>query len=205
MYHESNRMKIERGIEMMNELERMKETCKASKLIFDGRVVHLYVDDITLPDGNSGIREYIRHIGAVCVIPLTENNEVLCVRQYRYPFAEILTEIPAGKLDSREEDRAEAALRELREETGARCGRLTHLGKYYGSPAILDESIDMYLAEDLTMGECSLDEDEFLDVVKIPLSKLVDDVLAGKIPDGKTQIAVLRVNEMLRRREKEKK
>lgn len=205
MYHESNRMKIEREFEMMNELERMKETCKASKLIFDGRVVHLYVDDITLPDGNAGIREYIRHIGAVCVIPLTENNEVLCVRQYRYPFAEILTEIPAGKLDSREEDRAEAALRELREETGARCGKLTHLGKYYGSPAILDESIDMYLAEDLTMGECSLDEDEFLDVVKIPLSKLVDDVLAGKIPDGKTQIAVLRVNEMLRRREKEKK
>ena len=178
----------------------MKETCVSSELIFDGHVVHLYVDQIELPDGNPGFREYIRHIGAVCVIPLTKEHEVLCVRQYRYPFAEILTEIPAGKLDSKTEDRAEAALRELREETGARCGKLTHLGRYYGSPAILDEAIDMYLAEDLTMGECDLDDDEFLDVVKIPLTELVDDVLAGKIPDGKTQIAALRAYEMLRRR-----
>ena len=184
----------------MTELERMKERCVSSELIFDGHVVHLYVDQIELPDGNAGFREYIRHIGAVCVIPLTKEREVLCVRQYRYPFAEILTEIPAGKLDSKSEDRAQAALRELREETGARCARLTHLGRYYGSPAILDEAIDMYLAEDLTMGECDLDEDEFLDVVKIPLSELVDDVLAGRIPDGKTQVAVMRVYEMLRRR-----
>ena len=184
----------------MSELERMEERCISSELIFDGKVVHLYFDRISLPDGNEGIREYIRHIGAVCVIPLTENEEVLCVRQYRYPFAEILTEIPAGKLDSREEDRAAAALRELREETGAHCKKLTHLGKYYGSPAILDESIDMYLAEELTMGELDLDDDEFLDVVKIPLRDLVDDVLAGKIPDGKTQVAVMRAYEMLRRR-----
>lgn len=180
-----------------------EEICTSSELIYDGRVVHLYVDQIRLPDGNTGLREYIRHIGAVCVIPLTENREVLCVEQYRYPFARVLTEIPAGKLDSKEENRAEAALRELREETGARCKKLTHLGAYYGSPAILDEAIDMYLAEDLTMGECDLDEDEFLDVVKIPLDELVDRVLAGEIPDGKTQVAVMRVNEMLRRRETE--
>ncbi len=185
------------------DLQAMEEKKISSELIFDGRVVHLYVDEISLPDGNRGIREYVRHIGAVCVIPLTAEGEVLCVRQYRYPFAEVLVEIPAGKLDSKTENRAEAALRELREETGARCGRLTHLGKYYGSPAILDEAIDMYLAEDLTMGECDLDEDEFLDVVRIPLAELVDEVLAGRIPDGKTQVAVLRVNEMLRRRKTE--
>ena len=187
------------------DMEAMKETCASSELIFDGHVVHLYLDQIRLPDGNAGIREYIRHIGAVCVIPLTEACEVLCVRQYRYPYAEVLLEIPAGKLDSKTEDRAEAALRELREETGARCGKLTHLGKYYGSPAILDEAIDMYLAEDLTMGETDLDEDEFLDVVKIPLSELVDEVLAGRVPDGKTQAAVMRVHEMLRRREERAK
>lgn len=187
------------------DMEAMKETCTSSELIFDGRVVHLYVDEIRLPDGNAGVREYIRHIGAVCVIPLTKEGEVLCVRQYRYPFAEVLLEIPAGKLDSKDEDRAEAALRELREETGARCGKLTHLGRYYGSPAILDEAIDMYLAEELTMGDLDLDEDEFLDVVKIPLSELVDEVLAGRIPDGKTQVAVMRVNEMLQRRGEGKK
>ena len=189
----------------MTELERMEERCLSSELIFDGRVVHLYLDRISLPDGNEGIREYIRHIGAVCVLPLTENEEVLCVRQYRYPFAEVLTEIPAGKLDSREEDHAEAALRELREETGCRCGRLTHLGTIYTSPAILDEKIDMYLAEDLTEGETDFDEDEFLSTVRIPLSDLVDDVMAGKIPDVKTQAAALRVWELLRRRAEEGK
>lgn len=185
----------------MPHIENKTETCITSKLIFDGRVVHLYVDDIRLPDGNVGFREYIRHIGAVCVIPVTREGEVLCVRQYRYPYATELLEIPAGKLDSREEDHREAALRELSEETGARCGKLTYLGKYYGSPAILDESIDMFLAEELTMGECKLDEDEFLDLVRIPLSTLVDMVLSGEVPDGKTQAAVMRVNEMLRRRE----
>ena len=180
-----------------------EEVCTSSELIFDGKVVHLYVDQIRLPDGNAAMREYIRHIGAVCVLPLTADNEVLCVEQYRYPFAKVLTEIPAGKLDSKDEDRAEAALRELREETGARCKKLTHLGAYYGSPAILDEAIDMYLAEDLTMGDLDLDEDEFLDVVKIPLDELVNRVLAGEIPDGKTQVAVMRVQEMLRRRKGE--
>lgn len=184
----------------MPNFEDKKETCISSELIFDGRVVHLYVDDVRLPDGNVGLREYIRHIGAVCVIPINERGEVYCVRQYRYPYACELLEIPAGKLDRRDEDRAEAALRELREETGAHCKKLTHLGKYYGSPAILDEAIDMYLAEELTMGERDLDDDEFLDVVKIPLEELVDEVLAGKIPDGKTQVAVMRVHEMLRRR-----
>lgn len=184
----------------MSELENKIETCVSSKLIYDGKVVHLYVDQIRLPDGNPAIREYIRHIGAVCVIPVTSDGNVLCVRQYRYPYATELLEIPAGKLDSREEDHREAALRELAEETGARCKTLTYLGKYYGSPAILDEAIDMFLAEDLTMGEIHLDDDEFLDLVKIPLSKLVDMVLAGEVPDGKTQAAVMRVHEMLRRR-----
>lgn len=182
------------------ELKRMKETCVASELIFDGRVVHLYRDNVLLPDGRPAIREYMRHIGAVCVLPLFADGTVACVRQYRYSQAEILTEIPAGKLDSRNEDRAEAALRELREETGCRCAKLTHLGKFYSSPAILDEVIDMYLAEDLTEGEPDLDDDEFLAPVRIPLDTLVDMVMAGKIPDGKTQAAVMRVREILRRR-----
>ena len=94
-------------------------------------------------------------------------------------------------------------MRELREETGCTCGRLTHLGKIYTSPAILDEVIDMYLAEDLTEGETDFDEDEFLAPVRIPLKDLVDDVMAGKIPDVKTQAAALRVWELLRRREQE--
>ena len=190
---------------MNDELKQMRETCKSSELIFDGKVMHLYLDQVELPNGASATREYARHIGAVCVLPLFSDGTVACVRQYRYPHGEILTEIPAGKLDSREEDHAEAALRELREETGCRCGKLTHLGAIYTSPAILDEKIDMYLAEDLTEGETDFDEDEFLSTVRIPLSDLVDDVMAGKIPDVKTQAAALRVWELLRRRAEEEK
>ena len=190
---------------MNDELKRMRETCQSSELIFDGKVMHLYLDRVELPNGAPATREYARHIGAVCVLPLFADGTVACVRQYRYPHGEILTEIPAGKLDSKQEDHAEAALRELREETGCRCGKLTHLGTIYTSPAILDEKIDMYLAEDLTEGETDFDEDEFLSTVRIPLCDLVDDVMAGKIPDVKTQAAALRVWELLRRRAEEGK
>ena len=142
----------------------------------------------------------MRHIGAVCVLPLDRDGVVHCVRQYRYPHGEVLLEIPAGKLDSKTEDRASAALRELQEETGYRCGRLTFLGSIYTSPAILDEVIGLYLAEELTPGETHFDEDEFLAPVAVPLEELADRVMRGEIPDAKTQLAVLRVRELLRRR-----
>ena len=186
---------------MMNrKAECLKETGVSSELIFDGHVVHLYVDQIRLPDGKPAVREYIRHIGAVAVLPLFEDGTVACVKQYRYPHAEILTEIPAGKLDSKVENHEQAALRELREETGCRCGRLTYLGKFYSSPAILDEVIDLYLAEDLHVGETQYDEDEFLAPARIPLAQLVDLVMTGELPDGKTQAAVMRVWELMHRR-----
>ncbi|MBQ9796953.1 MAG: NUDIX hydrolase [Clostridia bacterium] len=184
----------------MCENEKLIETCASSELIFDGKVLHVYVDQINLPNGARGFREYIRHIGAVAVLPLTENDEVICVRQYRYAVQELVTEIPAGKLDSASEDHREAALRELREETGAHCKKLTFLGTYLGSPAILNEKIDLFLAEGLTFGETDFDDDEFIEVVRVPLSELVDMAVRGDLPDGKTQLAVLKVNEILRRR-----
>lgn len=171
-----------------------------SELIYDGKVVHLFVDDVELPDGSPAIREYVRHVGAVAVLPLTDKGEVICVRQYRYAHGTVMTEIPAGKLDSPEEDHVSAALRELREETGARCEKLTPLGLYRSTPAILDEKVFLYFAEGLTFGETDPDDDEFLQVVRIPLAELTDMVLAGEITDGKTQVAVLKVNEILRRR-----
>ena len=178
----------------------LTERCVSSELIYDGKVVRLFVDQITLPDGKPSIREYVRHIGAVAVLPLTDAGEVICVRQYRYAHGCLMTEIPAGKLDSREEDHVEAALRELREETGATCRHLTYLGLYRSTPAILDEKIDLYLAEGLTFGEKDLDEDEFLETLRIPLTTLVDEVMDGKITDGKTQVAILKAAEILRRR-----
>ena len=192
MKHEKN---------LSSEDRKLVETQVSSELIFDGKVLHVYRDDIALPNGKPAFREYIRHVGAVCVIPVTAEREVICVRQYRYAVEEVLLEIPAGKLDSKDEDPTSAVLRELREETGATCGKLTYLGRYLGSPAILNECIHMYMAEDLTFGETDFDEDEFLEIVRIPLNDLVEAVLDGRVPDGKTQAAVLRAARMLEKRE----
>ncbi|MBQ3482898.1 MAG: NUDIX hydrolase [Clostridia bacterium] len=180
----------------------MTEKQISSQLIFDGKVVHLYKDDVALPGGVRSVREYIRHVGAVCVLPLTDEGEVVLERQFRYAYGKVLVEIPAGKLDAADEDPREAAARELREETGALARELIPLGDYYGSPALLNERIHMFLARGLTFGERELDEDELLEVFRMPLSDAVNEVLAGRIPDGKTQVAILRVAAML---EKEKK
>ena len=175
----------------------MEEKTISSKLIFDGKVIHLHLDDILLPDGKMGFREYCTHNGAVCVIPITKDGDVICVRQYRYAIRKPLLEIPAGKLDSINENPDDAVRRELREETGAISGKITYLGLYYGSPALLNEKIYMYLAEDLSFGDCDPDDDEFLEIVKIPLPELVKMVLNGEIEDGKTQSAVLRAHAIL--------
>ena len=167
-----------------------------SELIFDGKILHVFRDTVALPNGKESMREYIKHVGAVCVIPITDEGEVICVRQYRYAVGQVLLEIPAGKLDSADEDPDAAVLRELREETGVLCGKLTPLGLYLGSPALIGERIQMYLAEDLTFGDVDPDEDEFLELCRIPLSEMVTMVLNGEIPDGKTQAAVLRVAAM---------
>ena len=181
-------------------LESMEEKTLSSKTLFDGKVIHLHLDDILLPDGKIGFREYCTHNGAVCVIPLDSDGNVICVRQYRYAIGKPLLEIPAGKLDSPEENPDDAVRRELREETGASSEKITYLGLYYGSPALLNEKIYMYLAEDLSFGDSSPDEDEFLEVIRIPLKKMVDMVLSGEIEDGKTQSAVLRAQAILDRR-----
>ena len=169
-----------------------------SKLIFDGRILHVYDDTVSLPNGHTASRELIRHVGAVCVLPLTDDGNVIVERQYRYPVGRVLTEIPAGKLDSKQEDHEAAARRELREETGCVADELVDLGVFYPAPAYSDEAIRMFLARGLHMGAQDLDPDEFLNVEYVPLEDLVRQVLAGEIPDVKTQSAVLRVYTMLK-------
>ena len=169
-----------------------------SKLIFDGRILHVYDDAVSLPNGHTASRELIRHVGAVCVLPLTDDGNVIVERQYRYPVGRVLTEIPAGKLDSKQEDHEAAARRELREETGCIADELVDLGVFYPAPAYSDEAIRMFLARGLHMGAQDLDPDEFLNVEYVPLEDLVRQVLAGEIPDVKTQSAVLRVYTMLK-------
>lgn len=177
----------------MDEREQaLTEVTESTETVFRGPIFRVEVSTVRLPDGKSARRDVVRHPGAVCVLPITKEGEVYLVRQWRAGYRGTMLEIPAGKLDPGETDTRKAAKRELREETGAIAARMTYLGEYYGSPAILEERIAMYLAEDLTFGETDLDEDEFLAPVTMPLDALVREVLAGRIPDGKTQVAALR-------------
>jgi len=183
----------------MDELTALAERQRSSREIYNGKILHVFEDAVELPNGRPATREYLRHIGAVCVLPLLPDGRVLVERQYRYPVGQVLTEIPAGKLDAPDEDPEAAARRELREETGAVAGELVSLGLFYPACAYSDEAIHMYLARKLTFGERALDEDEFLNVERVPLRELAEDVLAGRIPDAKTQLAILKVSCMLQK------
>lgn len=163
----------------------------SSEKIFDGRILHIRRDTVLLPDGSQAAREVVDHPGGVCVLALDDENNALLVSQFRYPYEKVLREIPAGKLEYGE-DPAKAAVRELKEETGATAGEFRSLGELYPSPGYCGEIIRMYLARELTFGEMSLDEDEFLNVERIPFQRLVEQVLAGEIRDAKTIAAVLK-------------
>lgn len=162
------------------------------KKVYEGKILDLYLDTVELPNGHTSTREYIKHIGAACVVPIDENDNVIVEKQFRYPFSAVLTEIPAGKLDSKQEPPLQAALRELREETGYTAENMIYLGEYYPTCAYSDETIHMYLATGLSQGEQHLDDDEFVGVEKVPLKTLVERIMAGKIKDGKTQTALLK-------------
>ncbi|MBA4348061.1 MAG: ADP-ribose pyrophosphatase [Clostridiales bacterium] len=163
----------------------------ASEEIFKGKIVHLFCDTVRLPNGMEAKREVMRHPGAAAVVPVTDDGNVVLVRQYRYPFAQVMLEIPAGKLDA-DEDPMVCARRELLEETGIEAQELVSLGAFYPSVAVMDEVIHLFLARNFKAGEANLDEDEFLHVEQRPLNELVEAILRGEVPDGKTQVAVLK-------------
>ncbi len=159
---------------------------------YHGRIIDLRVDRVRLPDGGEATREVIDHPGGVGVVALTDRDEVLFVRQFRYPYREVLLEIPAGKRD-RGEDPLATGKRELREETGAAAAHYEPLGVLYPSPGYCAEVIHLFLATGLTFGETRPDDDEFLEPDRIPLEEAVKMVLAGEIKDAKTQVALLKV------------
>lgn len=172
-------------------MDLMEQTI-SRKEIYDGVVLHVVCDTVRLPNGKMAPREYCMHPGAVAVVPLCDDETVLMVRQYRHAHRRIFFEIPAGKLDGKEEPPLVGATRELREETGAIAARYTYLGPLDSTPALIDERIHLYLAEGLTFESQDLDEDEFLTVERVPLLDLVHMVMRGEIADSKTQTAILK-------------
>ncbi len=160
--------------------------------VYKGKLLDVYRDEIELPNGHQSKREYIKHVGAACVVPLDSDGNIIIEKQFRYPFSKVLTEIPAGKLDSKSEPHLTAALRELKEETGYTAEKMVYLGEFYPTCAYSDEIIHMYLATGLTKGEQKLDDDEFVGVEKMPLEAAVEEIMKGNIQDGKTQTAILK-------------
>lgn len=168
-----------------------------SEVKFEGEVITLFVDEVKMPWGDIREREYVRHKGAVGIVALTDENEVYLVKQYRHPTGGVLLEIPAGKLDGRE-DPLSCAIRELREETGSVCREMVKLAEFYTTPGYSDEFFYLYLATGLEEGarEPEDDEEQELEVLKVSLNEAFEMISSGKIRDGKT-IAGLALTEKL--------
>lgn len=175
----------------------LNEKTLSSQPAYDGCIFTITKDIAELEDGTTARRDVLHHPGGVGVIPVTDENEVLLVKQFRYPFSEITTEIPAGKLDYGESN-SECGKRELLEETGCTCSEYTYLGEIYPVPAYDTEIIHIYMARGLEHQKQNLDEGEFLDVIKIPLSKAAEMVMNNEIKDAKSKIAILMAARILR-------
>ncbi len=173
----------------------MTEKKLSSKLVYEGRILRLHVDTVELPNGKEATREVADHPGGVAIVAIDAQDNVLTVKQYRYVFSRVMEEIPAGKLEPGE-DPHDAALRELREETGASPERFTDLGELIVSPGAYGEVLHLYLAEGLEIGAQSPDEDEFLDVRRTPFDEMVRRVTSGELRDAKTVAGILKVYAM---------
>ena len=174
------------------------EKATHTQRIYEGKVMRVRRDDVVFPNGDTSVREIVEHNGAVAVAAVDEEGCLYMVRQFRYAFGEELLEIPAGKLEAGEEHaEREAAIRELREETGLTAGSLEYLGVIYPSVAILTERIHLFLAKDLTQGEMDLDEDEFLNVERIPYVELEAMAKRGEIRDSKTLCALYLIRDKI--------
>ena len=167
---------------------------------YKGVIVSVTLDRVELPDGKDAVREVVHHPGGVSVLPVDAEGNCYMVRQYRYPVGDTVLEIPAGKLDGKE-DHMICAVRELSEETGFTADTFVDLGCFFTSPGYSDEIIHVYLATGLHAGKSHLDEGEFLNVQTVPIAELVEDILSGKITDGKTQAAVLKAFMLISRQQ----
>ena len=174
-----------------NEDKNLVEKKLSSEPVFDGVLLHVRKDDVELPNGHKAVREWIKHPGASAVIPLLPDNQIILVRQFRYAVGKVTLEVPAGKLDIVGEDPIECAKRELSEETGYSAEKIWKLTTIATTVGFSDEYIHLYAASDLKPGKIHPDSDEFINVVKIPLTAALQMVESGKIFDAKSAVSIL--------------
>lgn len=177
-------------------MTRFFERQVSSRIVYRGKILNLRVDTVELPNGKQSTREVVDYHGAVAIVALTGQAEVLMVRQFRYPAGCEFLEIPAGKIEAGE-DPLVCARRELSEETGAQAERWELLYSFYSTPGFSTEKMYLYLATGLTFKNQHPDEDEFLDVERIPLTRAVELLESGEIKDAKSIIGILAATRLL--------
>jgi ADP-ribose pyrophosphatase len=175
----------------MTDSHKLIEHTISSEEVFNGQLLHVYLDHAQLPDGSSSTREWIKHPGASAVVPVFENGDVMLVRQFRYPVSQIFYEVPAGKIDP-DEDADTTAERELNEEAGLVCQQFQYIGHFYPGIGYSDEIIHIYAAWGIDSSDQQTDDDEFLLKERLPFDEAIEMVHTGEISDGKTVISLLR-------------
>jgi len=181
-------------------LKNLLEKKLSSKCVYKGCLLHVWRDEVELPNGKTSIREYIRHPGAVVVVPILDNGNIVLEKQFRYPSNQIFIECPAGKIDPGE-TLEETARRELLEETGYDCSELNYLGKLLPGIGYTDEVIYLYEGRGLTCKETARDDDEFLEIFDISVKEACQMVLNGEITDAKSMTAILLFREKMMQKE----
>lgn len=166
----------------------------SSKIIYQGKILNLKVDTVKLSNGSEASREVVEHSGAVAIVALTEQDEVLLVRQYRHAVGRVMLEIPAGKLEPGEQPE-KCALRELSEETGYQARDLQLFFRFFSTPGFATEEMYLYLARGLTCQEQHPDDDEFIEIIRVPLQEVNKMIWRGEICDAKTIIGILAVKQ----------
>lgn len=169
-----------------------------SETVYSGKVLNLRCDRVTTVNGES-YREVVEHSGGAVIVALTDDGKIVMVKQFRYAAGRVMLEVPAGKTDPGE-DPYETAARELREETGYTASELKLLTRMYPTPGYSKEVLSIFLARGLTPGETDFDDSEAIDLEYYTPDELEEMVLSGKIEDGKTQVAILLVTRLLKRR-----
>jgi len=172
------------------------ERCTSSSRLYHGRILNLRVDQVTLGNGKTTKREIIEHHGAAAIVPLTQDRDVILVRQYRYAIATNLLEIPAGTMELGETPE-QCASRELEEETGYRCKEITKILEFFPVPGYGTEKIHVYLAKGLINSEMHTEDDEKIELEIMPFHKALEKVRSGEIQDAKSICALYRAAELI--------